>query len=105
VNNGTHLWEESNVYQLQPLQDRLYVTHIKASDFCQLDPTTGKSQWCQSPISTNNPIEAVSDQTRLYIASPTGVSALQKDNGKVSWVYKGKTFGAALMQIYGLSLD
>ena len=72
----------------------MYVTHDKASDFCQLDPITGKSQWCQSPIATNNPMEAVSNQTTLYIASPTGVSALQKNNGKVSWVYKDKTFGA-----------
>jgi outer membrane protein assembly factor BamB len=106
VNNGTHLWEGSNVNRFQPLEDRLYVTHAKASDFCQLDPITGKSQWCQSPIATNNPIEAVSSQTTLYIASPTGVSALQKNNnGKVSWVYKDKTFGAARMWTYGLSLD
>jgi len=106
VNNGTHLWEGSNVNRFQPLEDRLYVTHAKVSDFCQLDPITGKSQWCQSPIATNNPIEAVSSQTTLYIASPTGVSALQKNNnGKVSWVYKDKTFGAARMLTYGLSLD
>lgn len=105
VNNGTHLWDESNVYQLQPLQDRLYVTHAKASDLCQLDPTTGKSQWCKFPIQTGYPIKAVSDQTTLYIAGTAGVSALQKDNGKISWVYKENTSRAALMVTYGLSLD
>jgi len=105
VNDGTHLWAGSNVNQLQPLQDRLYVTHSTAADFCQLDPITGKSQWCMSTKSTSNPIEAVSSQTMLYIASPTGVSALQKDNGKVSWVYKDKTPGTPRMLTYGLSLD
>jgi len=105
VNNGTHLWDESNVYQLQPSQDRLYVTHAKASDLCQLDPTTGKSQWCKFSIQTGYPIKAVSDQTTLYIAGTAGVSALQKDNGKISWVYKENTSRAALMETYGLSLD
>ena len=72
VNDGTHLWARSNVNQLQPLQDRLYVTQSTVADFCQLDPITGKSQWCIPTKSTSNPIKAVSSQTMLYIASPTG---------------------------------
>ena len=105
VNDGTHLWARSNVNQLQPLQDRLYVTQSTVADFCQLDPITGKSEWCIPTKSKSNPIKAVSSQTMLYIASPTGVSALQKENGKVSWVYKDKTPGTSWMLTYGLSLD
>jgi outer membrane protein assembly factor BamB len=105
ANNGTHLWQGSNISQLQSLQDGLYVTYSRAPDFCQLDPVTGKGQWCTSLAHTGNPIEAVSDQTTLYIASPTGVSALQKHSGKVSWVYKGNKHGTARMLPYGLSLD
>jgi outer membrane protein assembly factor BamB len=102
VKNGRHLWQGSNISQLQSVQDRLYVTYIRVPNFCQLDPVTGKSQWCISLTYTGNPIEAVSDQTTLYIVSPIGVSALQKDNGKVSWTYKGNK--TASMLPYSLSL-
>jgi outer membrane protein assembly factor BamB len=105
VNNGTHLWVGSNVNQLQPLQDRLYVTYSKTAAFCQLDPITGKSQWCMSTSSTSNPIEAVSSQTMLYIANSTGVSALHKEDGKIRWVYKNKTPGTSRTLTYALSLD
>src|SRR5215469_14427466 len=82
VSRGTYLWEDSTVLHLQPLQDRLYVTHTKPSDFCQLDPITGKSQWCNPSISGVDPVKAVSDQTAVYIPSITGINALQKSNGK-----------------------
>jgi outer membrane protein assembly factor BamB len=104
VKNGTHLWQGNNISQIQSVQDRLYVTYIKVPNFCQLDPVTGKSQWCISLSHTGNPIEAVSDHKTLYIASSTGVSALQKKNGKVSWTYKGNKPRMASILPYSLSL-
>jgi outer membrane protein assembly factor BamB len=104
VKDGRHLWQGSNISQLQPVQDRLYVTYTRVPSFCQLDPVTGKSHWCISLTYTGNPIEAVSDQTTLYLASPTGVSALQKNNGKVSWTYKANKSRTASMLPYSLSL-
>ena len=104
VKNGTHLWQGSNISQIQSVQDRLYVTYIKVPNFCQLDPVTGKNQWCISLTHTGNSMEAVSDQTTLYIASPKGVSALQKNNGRVRWTYKGNKPRTASMLPYSLSL-
>jgi outer membrane protein assembly factor BamB len=104
VKKGAHLWQGNNISQLQSVQDRLYVTYNKVPNFCQLDPVTGKSQWCISITHTGNPVKAVSDQKTLYIASSTGVSALQKNNGKVSWTYKENKSSTGHMRPYSLSL-
>jgi outer membrane protein assembly factor BamB len=107
VSHGTYLWEDSKVNNFGPLQDRLYISHVNMSDFCQVDPITGRSQWCNSSKSYgNNPGErATSDQTTVYIPSLDGIHALQKNNGKLKWIYKGNTSGTALMVAYGLSFD
>jgi hypothetical protein len=107
VNHGTYLWEDSNVSNFQPLQDRLYVSHTHASDVCQVDPITGKSQWCNvSKFPENSPVGmTTSDQTLVYVPMLDGVHALQKYNGMEKWVYKGNTSGTAPMLTYGLSFD
>ena len=108
VNHGTLLWKDSTVSDFYPLQDKLYVTHIRAPDVCQVDPITGKSQWCYvSKFPENSPVRGmISDQTTVYIPMLDGVHALQKSNGAQKWIYKGSTAGAAsMMLIYGLSFD
>jgi outer membrane protein assembly factor BamB len=110
ANDGRHLWQDNTITELKPLQDKLYVNHTKMgdvftkSDFCQFDPVTGKSQWCNSY--TDDPLQgAVSDQTTIYIPRVDSVNALQKNNGKLKWIYKGNTSGTALMMTNALSLD
>lgn len=107
VNPGTYLWRDSTVSDFQPLQDRLYVSHSHAFDVCQVDPITGKSQWCYvSKFPENSPVTGmISDQTTVYIPMLDGIHALQKSNGGQKWIYKGNTSGSALMVAYGLSFD
>ncbi|HWS84419.1 MAG TPA: PQQ-binding-like beta-propeller repeat protein [Ktedonobacteraceae bacterium] len=104
TNDGRYLWQDNTISQLKPLQDKLYVTHTNMSDFCQLDPVTGKSQWCNS-YADDSLKGATSNQTIVYIPRLHGVNAVQKNNGKVKWIYKGNTSGTAQMMIAVLSLD
>ncbi|HEX3642315.1 MAG TPA: PQQ-binding-like beta-propeller repeat protein [Ktedonobacteraceae bacterium] len=110
ANDGRHLWQDNTISELKPLQDKLYVNHTKMgdvftkSDFCQLDPVTGKSQWCNSYA--DDPLgRATSDQTTVYIPLVDGVHALQKNNGNLKWIYKGNISGTALTVTDGLSFD
>ena len=108
ANDGRHLWQDTSISTLKPLQDKLYVTHTNMSDFwnfCQLDPVTGKSQWCNSSEKHSSVGEVASDQTTVYIPYLDGVHALQKSNGKLKWIYKGNTSGKAQMATDGLSFD
>ena len=67
ANDGRYLWQDHTIAVLKPLQDKLYVTPANMDDFCQLDPLTGKSQWCNS-YTDEDPLGGLLAIKRRYIS-------------------------------------